>query len=258
LRETSRALKGRLRKAILKEQEVRAAAARRAREKRLYQRQEIEGVGHSGKKKKLMRKAVDINMVSPSSMFSPSSKDEIERQKLEVDDLKYQLASANRKIEHLTDVVAGRSGSHPRRRVVRDDGAGQIHERLDSPAGDAVTIASANRQDDRHHVRTRHAPVPSPLTKTNRSYHRISRELHARHPSDDSPALELLEQERRPLKAMFEFYASKRKMKAGRQHQQSRTKKPTMFMTGPDFNRFCFDFNIVPGAFCVFIFAWCV
>ena len=42
---------------------------------------------------------------------------------------------------------------------------------------------------------------------------------------------------------MFDFYASKRKM----MRESHKKAKPTMFMTEPDFNRFCFDFNIVPG-----------
>ena len=69
----------------------------------------------------------------------------------------------------------------------------------------------------------------------------------------------LLEQERRPLGAMFKFYASKRRMTERRTSQNQRPNgrvgdgsggkrslRPTMFMTWPNFSRFCFDFKIVP------------
>ncbi len=76
----------------------------------------------------------------------------------------------------------------------------------------------------------------------------------------------LLEQERRPLGAMFKFYASKRRMMERRASQNQRPNgggggggggggsssggkrslRPTMFMTWPNFSRFCFDFKIVP------------
>merc|ERR1711871_3570 len=50
------------------------------------------------------------------------------------------------------------------------------------------------------------------------------------------------------LHAIFVFYASKRKMTSTGSSKSSRRfkAKPTMFMTDPDFNRFCFDFDIVP------------
>lgn len=54
----------------------------------------------------------------------------------------------------------------------------------------------------------------------------------------------LLEQEKKPLGAMFKYYATKRSMNAT---STGKAKKyvPTMFLTWPNFSKFCFDFSIV-------------
>ena len=145
----------------------------------------------------------------------------------------------------------------------------QILEWLDSPAGKAATAAAANesRSSSRYNRHKsnqsmqRYVPVPSPLTKDkSRSHDRLPHKMESVI-KEDSLAMELLEQERRPLKAIFDFYASKRKMimvvptsKSRGQHRSQAKAKPTMFMVDKDFNRFCFDFNIVPGMFAFILF----
>ena len=76
-------------------------------------------------------------------------------------------------------------------------------------------------------------------------------------PSSLKKVRTLLEQERKPLGAMFKYYATKRSMNAiqspssfSSRHSKTTTTKrkyhPTMFMTWPNFSKFCFEFKIIP------------
>ena len=72
--------------------------------------------------------------------------------------------------------------------------------------------------------------------------------------SVEQAQVSLLEQEKKPLSAMFKYYATKRSMNLmmnGSTKQMTPGKKknkyhPTMFMTWPNFSKFCFDFSIIP------------
>ena len=290
LRETSKILKGRIRRAMQKEQKARAAAAQRAREDRLHQRQERLGVGHSGlksKHKKSRATKIGENRSSPSSTFSPRTTKELQTKAFEVQKLKNELARANAKIEHLTR--AQKNGLHFRGDLLRNsqaednyfdvsvrnrslktkqqhkhytprmrgrnemdiidvnDETQQILNWLDSPAGKAATIAAgqdfnleSQESERNHHSVEQHGEYFERSWRRPPGQNIVTIRLGS---------IKLLEQEKQPLKAMFEFYASKRKMVVERSTQlkPQLKAKPTMFMTHSDFNRFCFDFKIIPG-----------
>lgn len=287
LRETSKVLKMQLRKAMLKEQDIRAYASRRAREDRLHQKQKVSGVGNSGKKIK------SRNSLFSQSEFSPRTRKEIEQQSIEVKGLKLQLAIANAKIDKLSQLVernqhtSNRNGyegnlssgvgnsnfqqsnnismersirtpRRPRTKIEEDEDleVNQILNWLNSPAGEAAAAAAASKEpynSPGHSINDNTRKATPPLSLKNKFRPATSSislsALQFDHDSGYSSAIHMLELERKPLHAIFVFYANKRKMMTKASSKLSRRvkSKPTMFMTDPDFNRFCFDFNIVPG-----------